>query len=74
MDDHADLSFAGCTCHFVSFCRVVVNHHSPEAAPYHRRRKVKNIGGPRFRILGGGGRGGGKFPAGTLRRTDVDAM
>ena len=27
---------------------------------YQRRRKVKNIGGPRFRILGGG-----KFPAGT---------
>ena len=24
----------------------------------HRRRKVKNIGGARFRILGGGGGGG----------------
>ena len=33
----------------------------------HRRRKVWNIGGPRFRILGGGGggKGGDKFPAGT---------
>ena len=26
---------------------------------YHKRRKVKNIGGPRFRILGGGAKGGG---------------
>ena len=25
----------------------------------HRRRKVENIGGPRFRILGGGGGQGG---------------
>ena len=35
----------------------------------HRRRKVNNIGGQRFRIFflgGGGGKGGGgKFPAGT---------
>ena len=30
----------------------------------YRRREVKNIGGPRFRILGGGARGA-KFPAGT---------
>ena len=30
----------------------------------HRRRKVKNIGGPRFRILGGGGGGkGGQIPS-----------
>ena len=29
-------------------------------------------GGARFRILGGQG-GGGKFPAGTGRRNDVDA-
>ena len=28
---------------------------------YHRRRKVKNIGRPRFRILGVGGQGGGQF-------------
>ena len=39
----------------------------------HRRRKVQNIGGPRFRILGGPRGGGGKFPAGTWHRTDIDA-
>ena len=37
----------------------------------HRRRKVKNIGGPRFRILEGPR--GAKFPAGTWHRTDIDA-
>ena len=34
-----------------------------ELIRYHRRRKVKNIGGPRFRILGGPR--GTKFPVGT---------
>ena len=29
----------------------------------HRRRKVENIGGPRFRILGGGGGKGGQIPS-----------
>ena len=44
----------------------------------HRRRKVKNIGGggARFRILGGGSRGGGNFPAGTItsHRRQYDVM
>ena len=32
------------------------------------------LGGPRFRIFGGGGgKVGGKFPAGTCRCNDVDA-
>ena len=30
----------------------------PNIANFHRRRKVKILGGPRFRILGGGGKGG----------------
>ena len=51
------------------FCRVCMCLISFST---HRRRKVKNIGGgARFRILGGPG--GGKFPAGTWRRTGVDA-
>ena len=32
--------------------------------------RFRILRGPRFRILGGGG---GKFPAGTWRRNDVDA-
>ena len=36
--------------------------------------RVRILGGPRFRILlGGGGQGEAKFPAGTRRRNDVDA-
>ena len=31
--------------------------HLVYGGPFHRRRKVYNIGGPRFRILGGGGKG-----------------
>ena len=33
----------------------------------------ERIGVGRFRIRGGGGQGGGQFPAGTWRHTDVDA-
>ena len=38
-----------------------------------RFRKLEGGGGgARFRVLGGGGGRGAKFPAGTLRHTDVD--
>ena len=38
----------------------------PYYTDVHRRGKVLNIGGrARFRILGGGGQGGAKFPSGT---------
>ena len=58
--------------------RIIATELLSRIKANHRQRKVKNIqggGGARFRILGGGGGGarGDNFPAGTGRRTDVDA-
>ena len=56
-------------------------HHSYESRKIHflemligeGRFRILGEGGARFRILGEGGKGA-KFPAGTWRRNDVDAM
>ena len=41
--------------------RIIVTELLNRIKANHRRRKVKNIGGARFRILGGGK--GGQFPS-----------
>ena len=63
-----------------SFSRTLFSKWPNKISDSHRRRKVKNIGGPRFRILGGGGGGarggGGKFPVvmTSMRRNNVASM